>query len=330
MNITYDAAVWDEDEMILPEGGLDIDDLSTGEDDSYFGDDQDDDEVSQEPDGAGKAAPTTEQIEAAATGETQTETPTTETQPEKMPTKLKFTAKIDRKDQEMELDFTELPGIYQRAQNYDRLQKKFETQAEKIQLMEALSAQLGYDSVDDMLQKAQDSDRTARIQALVDEGTSEKIAADFVDREIAKVKADRTAKAKAAEQDTVHGEKGTNTQRKTEPDFKAQVEELFRLRPDLKKDLKTLPQEVVTEVVEKNTPLRIAYAEWEAKQLRAENDRIRKERELFAQQAETASRAPVRGATDRKEDMRRTSGNPLKSKTEAALCTQRALPDREE
>ena len=302
MNITYDAAVWDEDEMILPEGGLDIDDLSTGEDDSYFGDDQNDDEVSQEPDGAEKAAPTTEQIEAAATGETQTETPTTETQPEKMPTKLKFTAKIDRKDQEMELDFTELPGIYQRAQNYDRLQKKFETQAEKIQLMEALSAQLGYDSVDDMLQKAHDSDRTARIQALVDEGTSEKIAADFVDREIAKVKADRTAKAKAAEQDTVHGEKGTNTQSKSEPDFKAQVEELFRLRPDLKKDLKTLPQEVVTEVVEKNTPLRIAYAEWEAKQLRAENDRIRKERELFAQQAETASRAPVRGATDRKED----------------------------
>ena len=302
MNITYDAAVWDEDEMILPEGGLDIDDLSTGEDDSYFGDDQDDDEVSQEPDGAEKAAPTTEQSETAATGETQTETPTTETQLEKMPTKLKFTAKIDRKDQEMELDFTELPGIYQRAQNYDRLQKKFETQAEKIQLMEALSAQLGYDSVDDMLQKAQDSDRTARIQALVDEGTSEKIAADFVDREIAKVKADRTAKAKAAEQDTVHGEKGTNTQSKSEPDFKAQVEELFRLRPDLKKDLKTLPQEVVTEVVEKNTPLRIAYAEWEAKQLRAENDRIRKERELFAQQAETASRAPVRGATDRKED----------------------------
>ena len=302
MNITYDAAVWDEDEMILPEGGLDIDDLSTGEDDSYFGDDQNDDEVSQEPDGAGKAAPTTEQSETAATGETQTETPTTETQPEKMPTKLKFTAKIDRKDQEMEMDFTELPGIYQRAQNYDRLHKKFETQAEKIQLMEALSAQLGYDSVDDMLQKAQDSDRTARIQALVDEGTSEKIAADFVDREIAKVKADRTAKAKAAEQDTVHGEKGTNTESKTEPDFKAQVEELFLLRPDLKKDLKTLPQEVVTEVVEKNTPLRIAYAEWEAKQLRAENDRIRKERELFAQQAETASRAPVRGATDRKED----------------------------
>ena len=302
MNITYDATVWDEDEMILPEGGLDIDDLSTGEDDSYFGDDQDDDEVSQEPDGAEKAAPTTEQSETAATGETQAETPTTEAQPEKMPTKLKFTAKIDRKDQEMELDFTELPGIYQRAQNYDRLQKKFETQAEKIQLMEALSAQLGYDSVDDMLQKAQDSDRTARIQALVDEGTSEKIAADFVDREIAKVKADRTAKAKADEQDTVHGEKGTNTGSKTEPDFKAQVEELFRLRPDLKKDLKTLPQEVVTEVVEKNTPLRIAYAEWEAKQLRAENDRIRKERELFAQQAETASRAPVRGATDRKED----------------------------
>ena len=135
MNITYDAAVWDEDEMILPEGGLDIDDLSTGEDDSYFGDDQDDDEVSQEPDGAGKAAPTTEQIEAAATGETQTETPTTETQPEKMPTKLKFTAKIDRKDQEMELDFTELPGIYQRAQNYDRLQKKFETQAVNVFLI---------------------------------------------------------------------------------------------------------------------------------------------------------------------------------------------------
>ena len=72
------------------------------------------------------------------------------------------------------------------------------------------------------------------------------------------------------------------------------------VRPDLRGTLKQLPEEVSKAVVEGGLELRTAYAEWEARQMKAENEKIRREKDLFAQQAETAARAPVRGATDTK------------------------------
>ena len=306
MNENYDATVWDEDEMLMPEGGLSVEDLSSGDSDDASGDDHFAYEESSDAGGAESTAPTTEQEETAATGDAATDAPTTEQKEEAMPTKMKFKAKIDRKDQDVELDFDELPGVYQRAQNYDRLHKKYQNQLERLQQIEALSAQLGYESIDDMIGKASDSDRAARIQALIDEGTSEKIAADFVDRDIERVRAlKKTEKSDGDDEDSAtasESEEKKDNSNASESDFKAQVAELFRLRPELRNDLKTLPESVVKEVVENNTPLRIAFAEWEAHQLRAENERIRKEKDIFAAQAETASRAPVRGAADRADD----------------------------
>lgn len=294
---------WEGSRKIEPEGGLTEADLSYSDEFDPWGDD------SKGNDAAGKtseasSAPTTETKEENVTEKAaEEEAPTTEPQPE-APKKLKFQAKVDHKVSDVELDFDELPTVYQTAQNYSRLEKKYATANETIQRMVALSAQLGYASIEEMLNSAGESDRKARIQALVDEGTNEKIAADFVDRDIAKVKADLEAKAKATEKEEEPGQKETKSEKAKEesaPDFKAQVAELLQLRPDLK-EMKTLPQEVVTSVVEKGTPLRIAYAEWETKQLKAENERIRREKEILAQQADSASRAPVRGATDRKDD----------------------------
>lgn len=294
---------WEGSRKIEPEGGLTEADLSYSDEFDPWGDDSEGSEA------AGKtsedsSAPTTETKEETVTEKAaEEEAPTTEPQPE-APKKLKFQAKVDHKVSDVELDFDELPTVYQTAQNYSRLEKKYTTANETIQRMAALSAQLGYASIEEMLNSAGESDRKARIQALVDEGTNEKIAADFVDRDIAKVKADLEAKAKAAEQEEKPEQKEAKSEKAKEesaPDFKAQVAELLQLRPDLK-EMKTLPQEVVTSVVEKGTPLRIAYAEWETKQLKAENERIRREKELLAQQADSASRAPVRGATDRKDD----------------------------
>lgn len=294
---------WEGSRKIEPEGGLTEADLSYSDEFDPWGDDSEGSEA------AGKtsedsSAPTTETKEENVTEKAaEEEAPTTEPQPE-APKKLKFQAKVDHKVTDVELDFDELPTVYQKAQNYSRFEKKYATANETIQRMAALSAQLGYASIEEMLNSAGESDRKARIQALVDEGTNEKIAADYVDRDIAKVKADLEAKAKAAEQEEKPGQKETKSEKakgESAPDFKAQVAELLQLRPDLK-EMKTLPQEVVTSVVEKGTPLRIAYAEWEAKQLKAENERIRREKELLAQQADSASRAPVRGATDRKDD----------------------------
>lgn len=294
---------WEGSRKIEPEGGLTEADLSYSDEFDPWGDDPEGTEA------AGKtsedsSAPTTETKEENVTEKAaEEEAPTTEPQPE-APKKLKFQAKVDHKVTDVEMDFDELPTVYQKAQNYSRFEKKYAAANETIQRMAALSAQLGYASIEEMLNSAGESDRKARIQALVDEGTNEKIAADFVDRDIAKVKADLEAKAKAAEQEDKPGQKETKGEKakgESAPDFKAQVAELLQLRPDLK-EMKTLPQEVVTSVVEKGTPLRIAYAEWEAKQLKAENERIRREKELLAQQADSASRAPVRGATDRMDD----------------------------
>lgn len=294
---------WEGSRKIEPEGGLTEADLSYSDEFDPWGDDSEGSEA------AGKtsedsSAPTTETKEENVTEKAAEEkAPTTEPQPD-APKKLKFQAKVDHKVTDVEMDFDELPTVYQKAQNYSRFEKKYATANETIQRIAALSAQLGYASIEEMLNSAGESDRTARIQALVDEGTNEKIAADFVDRDIAKVKADLEAKAKAAEQEEEPGKKETKSEKAkggSAPDFKAQVAELLQLRPDLK-EMKTLPQEVVTSVVEKGTPLRIAYAEWEATQLKAENERIRREKELLAQQADSASRAPVRGATDRKDD----------------------------
>lgn len=98
--------------------------------------------------------------------------------------------------------------------------------------------------------------------------------------------------------DTPPAKSGETAHAGTEPDYRQQIADLFSARPELRGKLQKLPDEVSRAVVENGLPLRTAYAEWEARQVKAENDRIRKEKELFAQQAETASRAPVRGATD--------------------------------
>lgn len=308
----YAATIWEGDGEIQPEGGLDLSDLL---DDGEFGSDRSDAETgagdgevkaeddSSKPDGTDEAsAPTTGQTEPPAGSEADEATPTTEFAEEATPQKLKFTAKVDRKEQNVEMDFSDLPGLYQRAQNYDRLAKKYDTTSAKLQSLEALSAQLGYDSLEAMVEQACQSDREAKVKALVDEGTPLSIAEDYVDRSIEKARSSRKVEEEEADLDesTDSQPASENEEKRNELDFKSQVEELFRARPDLKGTLKRLPEEVSRAVVENHVPLRAAYAEWEAQQMKAENDRIRKEKDLFAQQAETAARAPVRGTVDGK------------------------------
>lgn len=292
---------WEGSRKIEPEGGLTEADLSYSDAFDPWGDDSKGAEAESKA-GEDSPAPTTEtKEETVAENDAKEEAPTTEQKPE-APKKLKFQAKVDHKVSDVELDFDELPTIYQTAQNYSRMEKKYNDQSQQLQQLEALSAQLGYKSLQDMIEQSQASDREARIKALVDEGTSQKIAEDFVDRDIEKARQSRKSKAEEPAASKAEAEEKEKSPSQSGPDFKIQVAELFKLRPELKSTLKTLPQEVVTDVVENNTPLRVAYAEYEAKQLKAENERIRREKEILAQQADSASRAPVRGATDRKDD----------------------------
>lgn len=307
----FDATVWDSEDEIQPEGGLDLDDLSEDEQFSAIDGDGTGTEVDQldtensEPENQNgdeaDPAPTTEQPAESADGDGTKATPTTEEPKQPEQTKLRFKAKIDRKDEDIELDSSELPALYQKGRNYDRMERKFNAQSEKMKSMEVLASQLGYKSIDDMIEKAGASDREARIKELTDAGTALSIAEDFVDRSIEKMRQTKAAeepdKGATAPEESVPDAKETPN---TAPDFKKQVEDLFRVRPDLRGTLKQLPEEVSKAVVEGGLELRTAYAEWEARQMKAENEKIRREKDLFAQQAETASRAPVRGATDTK------------------------------
>lgn len=302
----YAATIWEGEGEMQPEGGLTLEDISGAED---FDEDtlmvfDETEESEAQPNGAeSEPAPTTEQPDAAAEGEEPEASPTPEKAEETEPKKLAFRAKIDRQEQDVEINASDLPGIYQRANNFDRLQKRYEEQREAVKNLDVLAAQLGYESAAKMLEHATQTDREERINALVQGGTARDIAEDYVDRDIARRKSRKAAAVSEPEEpekdsDTPPAKSGKTAHAGTEPDYRQQIADLFSARPELRGKLQKLPDEVSRAVVENGLPLRTAYAEWEARQVKAENDRIRKEKELFAQQAETASRAPVRGATD--------------------------------
>lgn len=81
-------------------------------------------------------------------------------------------------------------------------------------------------------------------------------------------------------------------------DFRGELAALLELYPALQEKLKKgegLPGEVIAECLKNGTGLRAAYAEYEAKQARAEAEQMRKENEILKQNAAAAAKAPVKG-----------------------------------
>lgn len=232
-------------------------------------------------------APTTEPEQTAAEEDEQTEAPTTE-QTEAKPEKIRVKVKRDHQEQEVDIDRDELPGLWQKAENYDRLESKYKKQNEMVQSMSALAKQMGFDDAKAMVEHAFSKNRDERVQELVDEGTAREIAEDFIDRK------DR----ESMEASRLVDEKPNESA----PDYKIQVDELFAVRPDLRGKIEKFPDEVIKAVVKEKIPLRTAYAEWEARTAKAEQERLKKENELFAQTAQTATRAPVRGTNGGQAD----------------------------
>lgn len=218
----------------------------------------------------------------------ETEEPTTQDGPGK----LKFKATVDHEDLDVELDETELPALYQKAQVTDRVQAKLANMQPIYNQAVRTAKILGYDTPEEMLKVAEDSFRDGEIEKLVNEGTNKDVAEDYVRRKIqdAEVKEDtKPAEEKPAGRD-----------------FKAEVEALLDIRPDLKKPGTKLPEEVTEECVKSGRPLAVVYLEYEAKQEKAKYDALLKENKKLKQNAEAASRAPVRGVS---------RGGPVKDKT---------------
>jgi len=283
----------DEDTPILPDGWADGDDLFTDSDDAAEVDTVAEPEATDT--GVAENAadtdglPTTEPGEdAAQDAETDTETPdTTESgasQAEE--TMLRFKALVDHEDIDVELKESELPTIYQKARVTDRVQQRLSEMTPTVEAATRLARQMGYSSPQEMLNAATQNYHDAEIEKLTSEGVHPEVARDIVERRLQDVAAP-TQRA-VAQADAV-----VNTG--ADRDYQAEVEELLQARPQLRGQ--ALPDAVSRAAVQDNKRLLLAYLDYEAKQAQAENERLRKENEIYKQNAATAARSPVRGVS---------------------------------
>lgn len=302
-----EASVNVDEEPLMPEGGLNEDDIIEDpewDDDALadlFRDDDGEDggaestEEGTDTETKDETAPTTEQADPDAVASAIAETaPTTEQVVQAQ--KLKFTATVDRKSQEVEVDVNELPELYQRAKNQERMQTRYNEQKELVRGFNALAAQLGYESAKAMIEATQKADRDSKVQELIDGGAPKEIAEDYVDRSIADLHAKANNSTEEEEEEVKPASDSASERDNDLEYYRSEVKALYAARPELRATMKQLPEEVAKALVNRKGSLRALYAEWENKQLRAETNKALKRQNTAAAQAEAASRAPVRGS----------------------------------
>lgn len=272
-----------EDDVLLPEGWNQGDDIfadpetwtgegevSTAEEQAQPPADEPEDiregpPSADEPEGTpGEEPGTGEEAAAGEAGDQRTETPK----------KLRFRAGEGQEEQEVELDESELPGLYRRAQEQGR-------QSDRLTKAEAMAKRMGYESLEDMLGKAEDRYAESEVQRLTADGVHEEVARDMVRRRMDAATAGQTGSL---------GTTGTGGR-----DFRAETLELLEARPALRGQ--KLPEEVVRDCVQSGKHLMTAYAEYETRQERAESERLKERLRILEQNQAAAARGPVKGAT---------------------------------
>ena len=280
----------EEFEAFLPEGWAEGDDFFdvdswTGTqdqaDESGAGDDQG--EVTEANDGTESGLPTTEDStdteESAEDGDNAPAIGQETARP-----KLKFSAQIDHKVEDVELDETELPTIYQKAHVTDRVRAKLDKMQPIIDKGNKLAKILGYDSMDAMLDSAADSYRKGEVERLTGEGVHPDVAEELVES-----RTKRAVESMPVEKDEDDVEAPTGR------DFKAEVADLLKAHPELRGT--QLPASVVNACVVEGRSLVGAYEEHMRKQAEAENKAVKAENKRLKQNADAARRAPVRGVS---------------------------------
>lgn len=292
----------EDEDVLLPDGWAEGDDIFAEED--WSGDTEQTDEPAAEPEQTAEEdvteapgqAPTTEPEngESGEDGADQAEAPTTEQPAEDAHKKLKFTARVDRADLDVEVDESELPTLYQKAQVVDRVQAKLARVSPLMEKAEKLSKTMGFDSFEAMLDSAEQNYKDTEINRLVGEGVHQEVAAEMVGRKFEHMA--EPANTNAAQSEP--GERGDRAPQGEKGDigrdFAQEVRELLTARPDLQGT--KIPSEVVQACVGGKS-LMAAYAAYEVAQQKAEADRLRKENNILRQNAASAARAPVSGTS---------------------------------
>lgn len=254
-------------------------------------------EATETPDG--DEAPTTEpQDQTEADGEDAT--PTTESDPDASEThanRLKFRARIDHEDRDIEVDEADLPNLYQRAQATDRAQKRMAEMQATMDLATRLAKQMGFDSPDELLRSADENYRKAEVERLVNDGVHEEVAEMLVSQrmqlsELGNAAAPAPTAASetvALPTDTAGGDTAGGGR-----DYQREIAQLLAERPELQG--KQLPEAVVKAAVNGKSLLH-SYLEYEAQQSKAELAKLRKENSVYKQNAAAAARSPVTGVS---------------------------------
>ena len=229
------------------------------------------------------AAPTTEQAKTPGEAAKAGAAPTTEPV-QAAPNKLKFKARVDREDLDVELDEGELPAVYQKAQVADRYRARLDKVTPQAEELQRTAQSMGYEDPMAFLASVKEEWQRSEVRRLVGEGVHEEVAKDMVGRKF-------VPKQEVAAQEAPTAGKAPTR------DFAAEVAMLKAARPELVS--RQLPTEVLRACTDEKNPkhLMVAYAEYELAQQKAEADKLRHENEVLRQNAASAIRAPVSGVS---------------------------------
>lgn len=272
------AAIPEEEDVMMPDGYGTGDDFFADEWTGQDADAQPEPEQEAEPEKPKEDAPTTEQPEE----DHEAQEPEAET-PEDAPRRLRFKARVDREDMDVDIGEDEVPALYQLAKAGERWKAKNDTMRQQVEHYEQMAKGMGYATVDEMIQKTAEGYKATKVQELMEQGTPQTIAEDYVDRMMQR----EAAKAPDPEPEEP-------TPESHERNIQAEAQELIVARPDLK--MQQLPMEVV-EAWRNGDNLLNAYNRYEARQKEAENQKLKKENNILKQNAAAAAKAPVKGVT---------------------------------
>ena len=271
------AAIPEEEDVMMPDGYGTGDDFFADEWTGQDADAQPEPEQEAEPEEPKEDAPTTEQPEENhGVQEPEAETP------EDAPRRLRFKARVDREDMDVDIGEDEVPTLYQLAKAGERWKAKNDSMSQQMEHYVQMAKGMGYATVDEMIAKTAESYKNTKVQELVEQGTPQTIAEDYVDRMMQR----EAAKTPNPEPEP--------TPEHHERDIQAEAKELIVARPDLK--MQQLPTEVV-DAWRSGENLLNAYNRYEARQKEAENQKLKKENNILKQNAAAAAKAPVKGVS---------------------------------
>ena len=228
-------------------------------------------------------------IESDESAEEELETEDTKPTETELPKKLKFKAKLLDGEKDVELAEAELPTVYQKANNHDRIREKLttvETQnkelTEQINRGNALAKSKGYADYKAMLEAE---------ETLEEENEAERLSPGNPElgKEMIKLRKQVQAKATTPEPPAPAAETPKSIR-----NFKVEIADVAEEYPDYSTYGGGVPKEVAEKAVSSGKPLIVAYAKWRASEAeRAKTETLKTNKILQTNEANRA-KAPVK------------------------------------